>query len=428
MSLEQNHSINGDHFLAQQAVVQTSPLVGTINSISNNTEIRNWCSITLMEDLKKLGKAVGYLTLVVVLKTGQRALTVMISSEGSMDWNELLKKINPAENILEFALTIPQLGISVLAIDVWKWGLENIVKTFNSSGTNHNLYTEIESEELIVPEVPESNFTSFSKLIFAKLGYWVPNHFMITASSMYSVKSLVSLKAYVKKLSSRINIASTFIRAEVLGFTSGFLKTAITNFGEISIIKSCLKDIAPLLKKLNFLENAEDMNVQSRVKQTLLTSLKISLYLIAMVSATVVDNANKTALVMYTAGKIDQFVPTFFTAEMVGIMIGLICIDTFGNKFCNVIAKDKVKKLWNEIKESFAADTQNTFESRTRSINNNVEDSDSLKTTDEYEQYLIQEESFSDPILYTREENSRQGDNNSINNGQFGIRGGYIYV
>lgn len=41
MSLEQNHSINGDHFLAQQAVVQTSPLLGTINSISNNTEIRN---------------------------------------------------------------------------------------------------------------------------------------------------------------------------------------------------------------------------------------------------------------------------------------------------------------------------------------------------------------------------------------------------
>lgn len=38
-----------------------------------------------MEDLKKLGKAVGYLTLVVVLKTGQRALTVMISSEGPMD-------------------------------------------------------------------------------------------------------------------------------------------------------------------------------------------------------------------------------------------------------------------------------------------------------------------------------------------------------
>lgn len=250
---------------------------------------------------------------------------------------------------------------------------------------------------------------------------------MITASSMYSVKSLVSLKAYVEKLSSGINIASTFIRAEVLGFTSGFLKTAITNFGEISIIKSCLKDIVPLLKKFNFLENAEDMNVQSRVKQTLLTSLKISLYLIVMVSATVADNANKTALVMYTAGKLDQFVPTFFTAEMVGIMIGLICIDTFGNKFCNVIAKDKVKKLWNGIKESFAADTQNTFESRIESINNNAEDSDSLKI-DEYEQCFIQEQPFPDPILYIREENRRQGDNNSINNGQFGIRGGYIYV
>lgn len=40
MLLEQNHSINSNHSLAQ-VVVQTSPLLGTINSISNNREIRN---------------------------------------------------------------------------------------------------------------------------------------------------------------------------------------------------------------------------------------------------------------------------------------------------------------------------------------------------------------------------------------------------
>ncbi|WP_375317113.1 hypothetical protein [Spiroplasma endosymbiont of Virgichneumon dumeticola] len=349
--------LNND--LSQVVVNNESTPLLEGNSSALNTEIRNWTNTTIMRDLKKLGIGIGYLASVVVLKTGQRAFTVMISSEDEIDWNKLLKTINPAEDMLEFVLTIPQLGISVLAMDAWKWGFTNIIKTIKSE-----LNTEINSEETTVPE---STIKSFAKLVFAKLGYWVPNHFMITASSMYSVKNLASFQVYIDKIISGLNIASTFIRAEVLGFTSDFLRKAITSFGEISVVKCCNEKISKLLEKLKFLDMAEDMNQESKAKHIMKISLKIVLYSIAMLSATFTDNAIKTALVMYTADKLDQFLPTFFAPEMITIMIGLICVDTFGNKFCNPIAKDSIKIVWNKIKESFAKE---------QNINNNNNNGD----------------------------------------------------
>ncbi|TLF26927.1 MAG: hypothetical protein FCO83_01355 [Spiroplasma sp. WSS] len=48
----------------------------------------------------------------------------------------------------------------------------------------------------------------FGKMLIAKAGYWISNHFMITASSMYSVGSLTSLAEYWSKIIYGPNILS----------------------------------------------------------------------------------------------------------------------------------------------------------------------------------------------------------------------------
>jgi len=329
-------------------------------SVEQSKTIQSSWSSIFLHDSKKMLQGLVYLTAVVGIKTIQRAFTVIVSGEGEMDWNKMLKTINPMENPIEFGLTLPQLLISVLAMDVWKWGLTNIISEIKKLTEILEITTTDSGySEIINNQADSTNSKSIFKFFVAKLGYWIPNHLMITLSSMFSVKSLTSVTAYLNKLKSKWNILSSAIRAEVLWFLSEFLKDALSKFGETHLITNIKPHIINLFEKIkNLQSNNSNYEEHSKTYEIIKSSLKIIAFLSIMTSATVIDNANKTAVVMWTADKLDEFVPSFFTWEMAGIMIGLISIDTFGNKYCNVIAKKEFSKLWNALKSSCKNNTE----------------------------------------------------------------------
>jgi len=161
----------------------------TIWQQNNNwyENLTTW-SRNILHDSKKMLQGISYLTAVIGIRTIQRAFTVMVSGEDEkIDWEKLLKTINPIESPIEYGLTIPQSLISVLAIDVWKWGLTNIIneiktlRTILGIRTTDSSYTEI---NINGNQTPSNNLKGIFKLLVAKLGYWVPNHFMITCSSI----------------------------------------------------------------------------------------------------------------------------------------------------------------------------------------------------------------------------------------------------
>ncbi|WP_342253564.1 hypothetical protein [Spiroplasma endosymbiont of Zeiraphera isertana] len=121
------------------------------------------------------------------MKTVQRVFQVAVTSIGSFDWN----KVNPLNNLVDFGVTPVQLVISTQAMNLWKWGAEKIWQEgrtiFNRTADQEmspllSLYPEIGVEE---GYSCLSKTAIFGKMLIAKAGYWISNHFMITASSMY---------------------------------------------------------------------------------------------------------------------------------------------------------------------------------------------------------------------------------------------------
>ncbi|WP_338987252.1 hypothetical protein [Spiroplasma endosymbiont of Dasysyrphus albostriatus] len=104
--------------------------------------------------------------------------------------------------------------------------------------------------------------------------------------------------------------------------------------------------------------NNENDELESLLSQQskCMSLLKSGGYLTAMVIATIIDNAIKTAAVMYTADRLPEFESTFFQVPMFAIMFGLIINDTIGNKVLNKYAKKQWQKFFtstpnNELEE-----------------------------------------------------------------------------
>jgi len=206
---------------------------------------------------------------------------------------------------------------------------------------------------------------------------------------MYTHESLTSGLAYLEKTKSGWNILSTLIRAEVLCYMSKFLKDGFAKFGETQLFTNIKTHIISLFEKLENWQSYNCHQERSKACEIIMNSLKIITYLSLMIGATVIDNANKTAVFMWTADKLDKFEAIFVTWEMAVIMIGLISVDTFGNKYCNVEAKKELYKLWNVLKEQ----PQLVVNTNQANINGDIETPVDTITSDnlnEKEKELIQ--------------------------------------
>lgn len=311
------------------------------NIESNNS--RSWSSL-IWQDSKKILGTVGLLGTAVGLKTVQRVLQVAVTKAGTMDW----QKLNPVNDWFEFAVTPVQLVISTQAMNLWKWGTAGIWTTGKSLfGINTNeeripllsLYTEIVIEE---GYSCLSKTAIIGKVLMTKMGYWLSNHFMITASSMYSVGSLTSFAEYWTKILYGPNILSTILRAEVLCYSSllidkGIEYLATTNMWSAFKRKWCSYSDRNELAEATF--------IQSKW----INLLKVGGYGATMLLATIVDNAIKTAAVMYSADRLPDFCSTFFQEAMFALMIGLIINDTLGNKVLNKYANNQIQKFLKAI-------------------------------------------------------------------------------
>lgn len=324
------------------------------SNIEANTINNSWSSL-IWSDTKKIIGTAGLLTAAVGLKTVQRVFQVTVTSIGSFDWN----KVNPLNNLVDFGVTPVQLVISTQAINLWKWGAEKIWQegrtVFNRTADQEmspllSLYSEIGVEE---GYSCLSKTTIFGKMLIAKVGYWISNHFMITASSMYSVGSLTSLAEYWSKIIYGPNILSTIIRAEVLCYTSILIDKGIEYLTKTYMWFAFKRYFNCLNNNINENDDLESLFSQQSKCMSL---LKSGGYLTAMVIATIIDNAIKTAAVMYTADRLPEFESTFFQVPMFAIMFGLIINDTIGNKVLNKYAKKQWQKFFkstpnNELEE-----------------------------------------------------------------------------
>lgn len=324
------------------------------SNIEANTINNSWSSL-MWSDTKKIIGTAGLLTAAVGLKTVQRLFQVTVTSIGSFDWN----KVNPLNNLVDFGVTPVQLVISTQAINLWKWGAEKIWQegrtVFNRTADQEmspllSLYSEIGVEE---GYSCLSKTTIFGKMLIAKVGYWISNHFMITASSMYSVGSLTSLTEYWSKIIYGPNILSTIIRAEVLCYTSILIDKGIEYLTKTYMWFAFKRYFNFLNNNINENDELESLFSQQSKCMSL---LKSGGYLTAMVIATIIDNAIKTAAVMYTADRLTEFESTFFQVPMFAIMFGLIINDTIGNKVLNKYAKKQWQKFFkstpnNELEE-----------------------------------------------------------------------------
>ncbi|BET38975.1 hypothetical protein [Spiroplasma ixodetis] len=324
------------------------------SNIEANTINNSWSSL-IWSDTKKIIGTAGLLTAAVGLKTVQRVFQVTVTSVGSFDWN----KVNPLNNLVDFGVTPVQLVISTQAMNLWKWGAEKIWQegrtVFNRTADQDmspllSLYSEIGFEE---GYSCLSKTTIFGKMLIAKVGYWISNHFMITASSMYSVGSLTSLAEYWSKIIYGPNILSTIIRAEVLCYTSILIDKGIEYLTKTYMWFAFKRYFNCLNNNIN--ENNELESLFSQQSKCM-SLLKSGGYLTAMVIATIIDNAIKTAAVMYTADRLPEFESTFFQVPMFAIMFGLIINDTIGNKVLNKYAKKQWQKFFkstpnNELEE-----------------------------------------------------------------------------
>ncbi len=323
------------------------------SNIEANTINNSWSSL-IWSDTKKIIGTASLLTAAVGLKTVQRVFQVAVTSIGSFDWN----KVNPLNNLVDFGVTPVQLVISTQAMNLWKWGAEKIWQEgkiiFNRTANEEvspllSLYREIGVEE---GYSCLSKTAIFGKMLIAKVGYWFSNHFMITASSMYSVGSLTSLGEYWSKIIYGANILSTIIRAEVLCYTSILIDKGIEYLTKTHMWFA-FKRYFNCLNNNN--ENDELESLLSQQSKCM-SLLKSGGYLTAMVIATIIDNAIKTAAVMYTADRLPEFESTFFQIPMFAIMFGLIINDTIGNKVLNKYAKKQWQKFFtstpnNELEE-----------------------------------------------------------------------------
>ncbi|WP_425382152.1 hypothetical protein [Spiroplasma endosymbiont of Melieria omissa] len=324
------------------------------SNIEANTINNSWSSL-IWSDTKKIIGTAGLLTAAVGLKTVQRVFQVAVTSIGSFDWN----KVNPLNNLVDFGVTPVQLVISTQAMNLWKWGAEKIWQEgrtiFNRTADQEmspllSLYPEIGVEE---GYSCLSKTAIFGKMLIAKVGYWISNHFMITASSMYSVGSLTSLAEYWSKIIYGPNILSTIIRAEVLCYTSILIDKGIEYLTKTHMWFAFKRYFNCLNNNINENDELESLFSQQSKCMSL---LKSGGYLTAMVIATIIDNAIKTAAVMYTADRLPEFESTFFQVPMFAIMFGLIINDTIGNKVLNKYAKKQWQKFFestpnNELEE-----------------------------------------------------------------------------
>lgn len=341
------------------------------SNIETNTINNSWSSL-IWSDTKKIIGTAGLLTAAVGLKTVQRVFQVTVTSIGSFDWN----KVNPLNNLVDFGVTPVQLVISTQAMNLWKWGAEKIWQegrtVFNRTADQEmspllSLYSEIGVEE---GYSCLSKTTIFGKMLIAKVGYWISNHFMITASSMYSVGSLTSLAEYWSKIIYGPNILSTIIRAEVLCYTSILIDKGIEYLTKTYMWFAFKRYFNCLNNNINENDELESLFSQQSKCMSL---LKSGGYLTAMVIATIIDNAIKTAAVMYTADRLPEFESTFFQVPMFAIMFGLIINDTIGNKVLNKYAKKQWQKFFkstpnNELEEIV------TNSSDERQLTNNFND------------------------------------------------------
>ena len=346
------------------------------NIINTN---RNWSSL-IWSDTKKIIGTLSLLTSAVVLKTVQRVFQVKVTSVEPFDWN----KVNPLNNLFDFGVTPLQLVISTQAMNLWKWGTEKIWKEgkllFNrtSETSDDEMRPLLSSHENNVEESYScfSKTTIIGKMIIAKFGYWISNHFMITASSMYSVGSLTSLAEYWSKIIYGPNIISTIIRAEILCYTSILIDKGIEYLTKTHMWSAFKRYFNCLSNNINENNELESPFFQQSKCISLLKSIS---YLTSMVIATIADNAIKTASVMYTANRLSEFESTFFQIPMFAIMFGLIINDTVGNKILNKYAKKQCQKFFNfspnnELEEIITNTTINSSSNNEQQLNDNFSD------------------------------------------------------
>lgn len=328
----------------------------TNNIVTNIEDNNNGCCSNWWWNTKKIVGSVGLLSAAVVLKTMQRVVQVAVTSIGDIDWN----KVNPFHNWLEFGITPVQLIVSTQAMNLWKWGAKNIWNEgralFGVTNNNEETMPLLPvANEMLIPELEygcASKLKIMIKVFFAKNLYWISNHFMITASSMYSVGSLVSFNEYLNKITSWPNIVSTILRAEVLCYSSLLIDKGISYLGETSIWQAIKRWSQGRNWTYNYGNNNENDSLSPAAiywRAKGMNVLKVVGCLVAMVSGTIIDNAIKTLAVMYTAGNISDFFSTFVNGWMVAIMFGLIINDTVGNKVLNVYAIKQIKKCWKTI-------------------------------------------------------------------------------